>query len=70
MRMKVQSEVRVYERDGAEVPVGSHAVITISSHWNRSDLVVLQVDGSAATITVTARELEAAIRNAMNTGGM
>lgn len=61
--IKVSNEITIYEVDGKEqsVPMPAMAVL---SHWNRPALVVLHVDGKK--LTVSARDLQAAITNATN----
>jgi hypothetical protein len=63
--IRVESVVTVYEVDGKLVPPMKES-ISIRSHTDNHRWVVLQVDGKK--ITVNASDLEAAIRNAQNTG--
>lgn len=61
--IKSSNEVDIYEVDGQEsaVPVPR---LLVSNHWNRDSLVVLEVHGKR--LTVSARDLQAAIANATN----
>ena len=61
--IKVINEVSIHEIDGKETSVPT-PVLTVLSHWNHDSLVVLHTDGKK--ITVSARELQAAITNATN----
>ena len=63
--LKVETTVDVCERNDSEVRVGDNVSIRVLSHWNRSELVVLEVYGNR--YTVNARELQAAVDNAVNT---
>lgn len=40
--------------------------VHVHSHWNRSAFVIIEIDGKKAT--VATEEIEAAIKNASNTG--
>lgn len=63
--IKVTSEVRIYERDGKDYESGAPA-LAIVSHWSdRSRVTIVLPDGTK--LTVIARDLEAAIKNATNT---
>ena len=64
--IKVCSMITLVELDGKEMPVGGPTV-GIHSHWNRSQLIILEIDGKR--FTVSADDLVAAIRNAQNTNG-
>lgn len=61
--MKVTNEITVRELNGSENKEAKP--ITVKSHWNRCEFVVLEMHG--VEVTVSARELEAAIKNATNT---
>jgi hypothetical protein len=67
MAIKVQSQMDVYEIDGNECKglSSNRSQLKVLSHWNRPELVILQVDDNVK-YTVLAKELEAAIRNAQN----
>lgn len=65
-RIKVESEVNVYEEAGSEKYMPG--MLKVRSHWNRSEFVVLAI--GKTEITVAARDLEAAIKNARNSGGI
>lgn len=62
--IKVISEVDIYEVDGSEVVGLNRPKINVLSHWNRPDLVILEIDGKKSTIVAT--DMEAAITNAKN----
>jgi hypothetical protein len=61
MSILVTNEVPTYD----EPP---KPTVRVSSHWNYSDRVVLEVGDQK--VTVLAADLEAAIRNATNKGGI
>jgi len=63
--IKVQNMLLIYEADGQETKVPM-PVLTVASHWNKSSLVVLEIDGDKWT--VDAADLHAAIVNATNRG--
>lgn len=65
----VKNQVRICEVDDKEVPLGKPSqLFTVSSHWNRDALVVLEfrLDGVTVKISVLAVDLIAALRNATN----
>jgi hypothetical protein len=65
--IKVSSVVSCYEVDGKETS-GMNAKrpeLNVRSHWNRQEMVVLEIDGKA--YTVLASDLKAAVDNATNT---
>jgi hypothetical protein len=56
--------VRVYEWDGEEKPKGQTIdKLTVKSHWNRGDLIVIRISG-CPEVTVVARDLITAIKSA------
>lgn len=59
MSIKVTNEVPTYDEPAKKN-------VLVSSHWNYSDRVVLEVGNQK--VTVIAADLEAAIRNATNKG--
>jgi ribosomal protein L22 len=63
-RVKVENTIDVYET-GQEMSPGKKETIKVLSHWNRDEMVVLQV--GKKSVTVLARALENAIKNATNT---
>lgn len=65
--IKVRNEVTIYEKEGKDATGCPLPTIEVVSHWNRDSLVVLIIDG--ARVTVSARDLQAAIVNATNVGG-
>lgn len=65
--IKVTCEVAVAERDGKDLPTGTQQALTVASHWNKSDMVVLTIPGHG-TVTVFGPDLARAVGNAMNHG--
>ena len=67
--IQVVSEVEPYELNGDTLfDVKSRKPsLTVKSHWNRKEFVVLKF-GDDQSFTVNANDLEAAIRNATNSG--
>lgn len=61
--IKVENTVQIYEKDGKETKHGEHHLI-VKSHWNYNDRVVLEF--GEQNITVTEKDLLAAIKNATN----
>lgn len=64
--MEVINKISIYEINGNETKFGSEH-LKIISHWNNEDKVVISLDDGLRNITVSARELIAAISNATNT---
>ena len=64
--MKTITELKIYEIDGEEQIALQMPTITIESHWNRRNLVILNVPGIGKKMTVVAEELKMAIDNAIN----
>lgn len=66
--MRVKNILKVYELNGKELDgtIPNSMDIEVTSHWNRNSLVNIKVDGTE--ITVCAKELSEAIKNATNTG--
>ena len=62
--IKVSQQVRVYEEDGKEIRLGADRFMGVESHWNRNEMVILEMGKEC--ITVLAADLEAAITNATN----
>lgn len=61
--MKIVSEIKLYEIDGVDQPAGMSAQsITVESHWNERDKVILVVGDNH--VTVLARDLDGAIKAA------
>jgi hypothetical protein len=54
----------IYEIDGKETKTIPNEFIVFESHWNRSEMVNIIIDGKK--ITVSAADLKAAIDNATN----
>lgn len=60
----VHNEVKIYEIDDKEIPIGNSKKLHVESHWNSEKMVILMfVD---FRITVTASDLQQAISNATN----
>lgn len=65
--IEVTNTMRVYEIDHRDVTgPADQPPFKVHSHWNRSEFVVIEVEGKQ--YTVVARDLLAAIQNAQNTG--
>lgn len=64
--INVSSQVKIYEVNGGESVPPSLETMTVSSHWNIDNFVVIKVPGSQNTYTVSRRDMEAAIHNAGN----
>lgn len=64
--MRVNNDLRVVEVGGTPIEkLEESPRVTIGSHWNDDDLVILNI--GAAAVTIRAREAIAAIANATNT---
>lgn len=63
--MTVKNEIKIYETNGKDTPIGSNPILSVTSHWNHHNSVVIDV-GDGKTYTVLAKELQAAIQNAIN----
>jgi len=61
--MKVINELNII--DDELYPLNNNRILRIKSHWNRKNLVVLQVNDEKE-FTIDANGLLLAIRNAMN----
>ena len=69
-RIKVVSDLRVYEIDGkdTEDSIKSPAPqMRVHSHWSRREFIAIEIAG--VKYTVVASDIEAAIKNATNSGG-
>lgn len=64
MRVKIQQQIKVYEKDGKEIAGGDVPTISVHSHWNHNDMVILVVEGK--TVTVCGTDLIKAVNNARN----
>jgi len=62
--IKVSNDITVYEIDGKETSGVPLPKMSLVSHWNRAELIILIIDDKC--VTVTARDLRAAIDNATN----
>lgn len=68
--LKVTNTVEAVEVGGSEVhtSIGQAApVVTVQSHWNINRYVVLSLP-EGKSVTVLARDLQAAVSNATNVG--
>jgi hypothetical protein len=63
--INVSSAMPIYERDGKETDPVERPTLSVFSHWNRQELIILVFDD--LHITVNVRDLKAAIENATNT---
>lgn len=61
--IKVKNEIKVYEIDNKEVDWQKNS-IQVLSHWNEDAKIVLVIDDKC--YTVSANDLETAIKNATN----
>lgn len=59
--IKVSSQVTIYEMNGKETTIERPRLV-VKSHWNNEDFVILIFEDKE--ITVTAKDLVAAITNA------
>jgi len=64
--IKVINEVNIYEINGEDTKSPDLPKLHVESHWNYSDRVTLLVGG--IRYTVSARDLKAAIDNAIHVG--
>ena len=65
--ISVESKIRICEVDGSDCEFDTH--LTITSHWNREDMVVIETPGTGKKrYTVVAADLHRAVTNATNTG--
>ena len=62
--MKTTSEIEIYETNGEESPIANYPLMTVESHWNRNEMIVLKI--GKKSVTVLADELKKAIDNATN----
>lgn len=66
MMIDVENKVQLYEKDGekySSIGDGKEHLI-VKNHWNDRDMVVLKL--GKKRVTVSARDLEAAIKNSTN----
>lgn len=63
--IKVESEVEIYELDRRETKMIDGPKLIVQSHWNLDYMVILKF-GDGPSITVSAKDLLAAIHNATN----
>ena len=61
--INVKSSVKIYEINGEQDDSG--AKMSVENHWAQKDMVVISIGGNK--YTVSARDLEAAIYNGINT---
>lgn len=62
--IKVSNEITIYEINGEKTTIVPMPMMSVLSHWNQDSLVVLDV--ADRKVTVSARDLRAAIDNATN----
>ena len=60
--MKIINMIEIYENDGKNAPADE--ILQVSSHWSDNNFVVLHYDSKS--ITVSAKDLQKAIENAIN----
>lgn len=65
--IKNKNEVEIYEKDGVTTNEIGLPPVVIRSHWVKDGFVVIKVPDSAYEVTVSAKDLRAAIDNATNT---
>jgi len=63
--IKVVNTMEVYEIDGKKPECFPRPQVTVESHWNDPNMVVL-IFPDGARFTVVARDIAAAISNATN----
>jgi hypothetical protein len=63
--IKISQQVQIYEEDDREIPLGQHRYMGVESHWNRNEMVILEI--GKERVTVLAGDLRAALENAKNT---
>lgn len=59
-----ETKIDVYEVDGSDTKGIDRPQIKIKNHWNRRNLIVLEIEGKE--YTVVASELNKGIENAQN----
>lgn len=62
--IEVTCKVRIYDIGGKASVPANDSVLIVSSHWNQENMVVLRI--GEKEYTVSKRDLEAAISNAVN----
>jgi hypothetical protein len=67
-RIDVKQKIKVYEVNDEEVKLGKDINMTVDSHRNDNDMVIVRVGRNR--YTVDGDDLLTAIKNAMNTGGV
>ena len=63
--VNVDNELNIYEIGRKEEPLAGGKKLHIKSHWNRNEFVCIEFPGFSP-ITVSAKDLQAAIINATN----
>ena len=64
--INVVNKLNIYEVDGKETNnIKDEKILEVKSHWNIQRFVILKFND--VEITVSARDLETAIKNATNT---
>lgn len=60
--MTVETKIDIYEKDGQEVIGVPARILKLKSHWNRDEMVVIDLTGQGeGEITVSARDLRKAL---------
>lgn len=62
--MNVETQIKIYEINNEEVKDIDGPKLSVQSHWNRNEFVVIKV--GSELVTVRANQLQAAIDNATN----
>lgn len=62
--INVESKLPMYEVDGEKMKLLEMPKMTVKSHWNDNDMVVIEV--GERSYTVVKKDLAAAIENATN----
>lgn len=64
--LEVTNKIKLHEENTeGEAGIGQK-VIYVDSHWNNDNLVVIGFPEDGITVTVSAKDLKAAIQNATN----
>jgi len=61
-----ESKIDIYEIDGSDTKGLKRPQVIISNHWNRKNLVCIQIEGESQVVTVSASDLMKGIENAQN----
>lgn len=63
--INVVNKLKIYEINDEEIDINDEKILEVENHWNIRNFVVLKFND--VKITVSANDLEAAIKNATNT---